>query len=62
TAAQAAGLTAAMNGSFNSGGHRLVRYLARPVGRTGAVSGLVLCHGFPIGPLDARQMAARFRN
>ena len=49
-----------MNGTFNSGGLTLSRYLARPVGVTGPLPGLILCHGFPIGPLDARQSAITF--
>jgi putative redox protein len=48
------------NGSFSSGGLELVRYLARPVGRTEPLPGLILCHGFPIGPLDARRSAGTF--
>lgn len=49
-----------MNGSFTSGSLRLSRYLVRPAGRTGALPGLILCHGFPIGPLDARQSGVTF--
>ena len=49
-----------MNGSFVSGGLQLSRYLARPAGRHEALPGLILCHGFPIGPLDARQSAITF--
>ena len=49
-----------MNGSFHSGGLRLERYLALPSGRTETLPALVLCHGFPIGPLDARQSAGTF--
>lgn len=49
-----------MNGSFQSGSLKLARYLARPPGRHGALPGLILCHGFPIGPLDARQSAGTF--
>ena len=49
-----------MNGDFVSGSLRLSRYLARPVGRSGPLPGLILCHGFPIGPLDARQSAGTF--
>lgn len=49
-----------MNGSFVSGGLHLSRYLARPAGRHDALPGLILCHGFPIGPLDARQSAITF--
>ena len=49
-----------MNGTFDSGGLRLTRHLARPSGRSGATPGLILCHGFPIGPLDARQSGITF--
>jgi pimeloyl-ACP methyl ester carboxylesterase len=49
-----------VNGSFTSGGNTLARYLARPAGRHEVLPGLILCHGFPIGPLDARQSAITF--
>ncbi|MGZ4700560.1 MAG: alpha/beta hydrolase, partial [Ilumatobacteraceae bacterium] len=50
-----------MNGEFKSGDLVLARYLARPAGRHGGpLPGLILCHGFPIGPLDARQSAGTF--
>ena len=49
-----------MNGFFTSGNLKLARYLSRPAGRTGPLPGLILCHGFPIGPLDARQSAGTF--
>jgi uncharacterized protein len=49
-----------VNGSFLSGQLRLARYLARPAGVHGTLPGLILCHGFPIGPLDARQSAGTF--
>ncbi len=49
-----------MNGTFKSGNLELARYLATPVGRSEPVPGLILCHGFPIGPLDARQSAGTF--
>lgn len=32
----------------------------RPVGVREPMPGLILCHGFPIGPLDARQSAGTF--
>lgn len=48
------------NGSFMSAGNELVRYLARPAGRVEPQPGLILCHGFPIGPLDARRSAGTF--
>jgi putative redox protein len=53
-----------VNGWFVSDGLKLARYLALPAGRfPGSASGLpgfVLCHGFPVGPLDARQSAGTF--
>src|SRR4051812_15646877 len=53
-----------MNGWFESDGLKLARYLARPPARPGAstnaLPAFVLCHGFPVGPLDARQSAGTF--
>ncbi len=49
-----------MNGSFQSGGQTLARYLATPAGRNEPLPGLILCHGFPIGPIDARHSAGTF--
>ena len=49
-----------MNGSFASGNLTLTRYLTRPSGHNGALPGLIICHAFPIGPLDARQSAGTF--
>lgn len=49
-----------VNGSFTSANLRLVRYLTRPAGRNGPVPGVILCHGFPTGPLDARQSGMTF--
>jgi putative redox protein len=52
-----------VNGSFASEGLRLARYLATPVGRAtpaGGLPGLVFCHGFPVGPIDARHSAGTF--
>ena len=48
------------NGEFVSGGLTLPRYFARPAGRREVLPGLILVHGFPIGPLDARQSALTF--
>jgi uncharacterized protein len=50
-----------VNGSFLSGGYRLERYLVAPI-RPAEVGppALLLCHGFPSGPLDARQSALTF--
>ena len=52
--------TMASNDTFLSGGLRLAGYYARPNGVLGTLPGLILCHGFPIGPLDARQSAGTF--
>lgn len=51
-----------MNGSFRSDGLVLARHLAFPAGRAGkgALPALVMCHGFPVGPLDARRSAGTF--
>ncbi len=49
-----------MNGWFESEGLKLRRYFARSAGRATGLPGLVLCHGFPVGPLDARQSARTF--
>lgn len=48
------------NGSFLSNGLSLHRYLAVPHGVKERLPGLVLCHGFPVGPLDARQSGTTF--
>ena len=49
-----------MNGSFLSGGQKLARYLAMPAGRNEPLPGLILCHGFPTGPIDARHSGGTF--
>jgi uncharacterized protein len=51
-----------VNGEFVSDGLSLARYLAVPAltGERGKLPGLILCHGFPAGPLDARQSAGTF--
>lgn len=51
-----------MNGTFQSGDLTLTRYLVRPPGRHVNLPAVILCHGFPIGPLDARQSATTFPN
>ena len=48
------------NGVIVSGGLQLPRYLARPPGRTEAVPGIIMCHSFPFGPIDARHSASTF--
>src|SRR4029450_670020 len=49
-----------MNRTFDSSGNKLAYHLATPTGRGDDFSGLILCHGFPIGPLDARRSAGTF--
>jgi uncharacterized protein len=50
-----------VNGTFISGGLTLACHLAYPAGRpTRGLSGVAMCHGFPVGPLDARQSAGTF--
>ncbi len=49
-----------VNGSFVSQGLELKRYLAVAPGKAHRAPGVILCHGFPIGPLDARQSAGTF--
>ena len=49
-----------MNGTFISDGLTLNRYLTTPSGHVQSMPGVILCHGFPIGPLDARQSAVTF--
>lgn len=48
-----------MNSSFVSAGSKLACHLVDP-GADERRPGLILCHGFPIGPLDARQSAGTF--
>lgn len=55
-----------MNGSFTSGDLVLACHIAVPTptmsGRLGAAQppGLIICHGFPVGPIDARRSAGTF--
>jgi putative redox protein len=49
-----------VNGSFRSGQLTLASYTAQPSGRHGPLPAVILCHGFPVGPLDARQSAGTF--
>jgi putative redox protein len=51
-----------MNSSFMSDGLRIASHLTlppsyRPPGR---LPGVIVCHGFPVGPIDARQSAGTF--
>ena len=48
------------NGTFTSSGLKLQRYLAVPHGREGRLPGLVMCHSFPVGPIDARRSGGTF--
>jgi len=50
-----------MKGTFKSGSLALSSHVTIPVGaRDEPRPGLILCHGFPIGPLDARRSAGTF--
>lgn len=52
-----------MNGTLSSGGLRLARYLVMPAARSAGTTdlpGFIFCHGFPVGPLDARQSGGTF--
>lgn len=49
-----------MDSSFTSAGHVLACHVVDPSGPDERPPALILCHGFPIGPLDARQSAGTF--
>ena len=49
-----------MNGTFASGALTLQRYLSLGPARGAARPAVLLCHGFPIGPQDARHSASSF--
>ena len=49
-----------MNGTFTSNGLTLARHLVVPSGRDEPHPGVILCHGFPIGPLDAVTPASSY--
>lgn len=49
-----------MQGRFESAGQELACHITTPAGRDGPLPGLILCHGFPMGPLDARRSAGAF--
>jgi len=53
-------MSGGMNGTFRSGPLTLHRYLAVPSTHVASLPGVILCHGFPIGPLDARQAGVTF--
>jgi len=50
----------ATNGTFQSGSLVLNRYLATPTGHASSLPGVILCHGFPSGSVDARQSGYSF--
>lgn len=55
--------TMTSNGRFASDGLTLARYLAVPSGHTPGevrLPGMILCHGFPVAPIDARHSAGTF--
>ena len=45
---------------FTSGGVQLACHIARPAGDVEGGPGVILCHGFPIGPLDATSSGGTF--
>lgn len=49
-----------MDQTFQSGTERLACHIALPPQVDPDTPGLILCHGFPIGPLDARRSAGTF--
>lgn len=53
-------MVAPTNGTFRSGGLELGSYLVVPAGSRRRPPAVVLCHGFPTGPLDARQSGVTF--
>ncbi len=50
------------DGTFSSGGHALAYHLQTPEAGTfdTEAPGLILCHGFPTGPIDARGSGGTF--
>lgn len=50
-----------MKGTFRSGSFDLAYHLATPISSdAGSRPAVILCHGFPIGPLDARRSGGTF--
>src|SRR3954451_22846442 len=49
-----------MKGTLPSGRNTLACHLTVPAGPAEPRPGVVLCHGFPIGPIDARRSAGTF--
>lgn len=48
------------NGWIQSGPFKLARYLVTPAGAHEPRPAVIICHGFPTNPLDARQSAGTF--
>jgi fermentation-respiration switch protein FrsA (DUF1100 family) len=49
-----------MDSTFGSNGLKLACHIGRPPGDVQSGPGIILCHGFPIGPLDAERSAGTF--
>jgi uncharacterized protein len=49
-----------MKGTLPSGRNTLACHLTVPAGPVEPRPGVILCHGFPIGPIDARRSAGTF--
>ena len=49
-----------MNDRFTSNGLSLACHVARPPGDVRPGPGIIMCHGFPIGPLDAKLSGGTF--
>ncbi|WP_395153181.1 alpha/beta hydrolase family protein, partial [Ilumatobacter sp.] len=49
-----------MNERFESNGLSLACHVAQPTGDARPGPGVILCHGFPIGPLDAQLSGGTF--
>ena len=49
-----------MDQTFPSGSERLACHISVPADRDVETPGVILCHGFPIGPIDARRSAGTF--
>ncbi len=49
-----------MDSTFASHGHELACHISRPPGEVSVGPGVILCHGFPIGQLDAERSGGTF--
>ena len=49
-----------MDETFESNGHLLACHIGQPPGDVVPGPGVILCHGFPIGPLDAERSGGTF--